>query len=111
MGVPMGGEGVVDMGLRRCGGEGSAVLVAGGESSGLEEDFCDLGGDGAEGWMGCGRSGVAVGVILVIMSSPLPLPLRLPSPISGRPPCPPWPPWPLWPPIGVLRGASDDGSS
>ena len=106
MGVDMGGEGVVDMGrggdlLAAAVGDG-VVWVTGGESPG---DDCDLGGDGAEGWMGCGRSGVAVGVILVIMSSPLPLPLRLlPSPMSGSP---------LWwpPPPPVVRGASDDESS
>ena len=110
IGVDIGGEGVEVDDLWRGGdlalslslavGEG-VVSVIGGESPG--EDFWDFGGDGAEGWMGCGRSGVALGVILVIMSSPLPLPLRLPSPMSGSPPRPPWPP--------VLRGASDDESS
>ena len=93
-GVDIGGEGVVDMGdlaaaAAAAEGEGVVLVTGGGESPG---DECDLGGDGAEGLMGCGRSGVAVGVILVIMSSPLPLPLRLPSPMSPRRPGPAPPP-------------------
>ena len=109
IGDEKGGEGVVDIGSGGdlAVGEGVA-LVIGGESPG--DCDCDFGGDGAEGWMGCGRSGVAVGVILVINSSPLPLPLLLlPSPMSASPPFPPRPPPP--PLDWRLSGASDDESS